>query len=180
MMEGESSYRRFLAGEQAAFEELVEAYSKNLIYFLNRYVHDLDAAENLAADTFVELLVHRQRYHFQVSFKTYLFSIGRNKARAYLRKARNFPYDALKNQESQKELLLLEDAILAQERKKAVNEALSSLKQEYRLVIHLLYFEELSYAEAAQIMGKSRKQIDNLAYQAKLSLKKLLGKEVLE
>ena len=44
-------------------------------------------------------------------------------------------------------------------------------------VIHLIFFEELSYAETAKIMKKNKKQIDNLLYRAKKELRTIIGKE---
>jgi len=46
-----------------------------------------------------------------------------------------------------------------------------------REVIHLIYFENLSYEEAAKVMKKNKKQIDNLLYRAKSALRTILGKE---
>lgn len=46
-----------------------------------------------------------------------------------------------------------------------------------RVVIHLIYFEDLSYDEAGKVMKKSRKQVDNLLYRAKKELRIILGKD---
>ena len=70
-----------------------------------------------------------------------------------------------------------EDAFLADERKRSVNTALSRLPDEMRIAVHLVYFEEMSYEEAARIMKKNRKQMDNLLYRAKKELRILLGKD---
>ncbi|MCR5485088.1 MAG: RNA polymerase subunit sigma-24, partial [Clostridiales bacterium] len=85
MDNGASSYRRFLEGDNDAFTEIVKLYRENLIFFINRYVHDLDSAEDISEDVFVELLVHKHRYNFKTSFKTYLFSIARHKAIDHVR-----------------------------------------------------------------------------------------------
>ena len=45
------------------------------------------------------------------------------------------------------------------------------------VVIHLIYFEDLSYDEAGKVMKKSRKQVDNLLYRAKKELRIILGKD---
>ncbi len=58
-----------------------------------------------------------------------------------------------------------------------VNQALEQLPEEMRLVIHLVYFEELSYEETAKIMKKNKKQVDNLLYRAKQALRPILGRE---
>ena len=46
-----------------------------------------------------------------------------------------------------------------------------------RVVIHLVYFEDLTYDEAAKVMKKNRKQVDNLLYRAKKELRIILGKD---
>ena len=66
------------------------------------------------------------------------------------------------------------------ERKIVVHKAISSLKTEYRQVLWLCFFEELSNEEVAQIMGKSKRQIENLVYRAKQTLKSVLDKEGFE
>ena len=53
-----------------------------------------------------------------------------------------------------------------------ISEALAKLPEEMRSCIILVYFEDMTYEETAKIMKKSRKQIDNLLYRAKASLKK--------
>ena len=60
----------------------------------------------------------------------------------------------------------------------ALNNALKSLPEEMQAAIHLVYFEELSYEDTAKVMGKSKKQIDNLLYRAKAILRDTLGKEM--
>jgi RNA polymerase sigma-70 factor (ECF subfamily) len=71
----------------------------------------------------------------------------------------------------------LEEIVLADERKRVVNNALNSLPADMRVVIHLIYFEEMSYDEAAKVMKKNRKQVDNLLYRAKKELRIILGKD---
>lgn len=61
MDNGADSYRRFLNGDESGFDEILELYHDNLIYFINRYVKNFTAAEDLAADTFMELLIHKKR-----------------------------------------------------------------------------------------------------------------------
>ena len=90
MDNGASSYRRFIDGDKSAFEEIIDLYRESLILFIYRYTGDLEAAEDLAGDVFVELIIHPGRYRFRSSFKTYIFSIGRNKAVDYIRKIEKY------------------------------------------------------------------------------------------
>ncbi len=58
-----------------------------------------------------------------------------------------------------------------------LSEALGKLPANLSVAIHLIYFDGLSYEEAARVMGKNKKQIDNLLYRAKKALRELLGEE---
>ncbi len=166
------AYRRYLDGDESAFAELVEAYYRNLVFFVNRYVHDPDAAEDVAIDTLTELVVHPKRYNFKTPLKTYLFSIARHKAMHYA--AQQSRLSPLPEQEMPAQEKSLEDAMIADQRKQALNDAVRQLPKEQQIVIHLLYFEDLSGDDAAKVMGKSRKQIYNLTYRAKTALRSIL------
>ena len=67
---GADSYRRFLDGEESAFEDIMRELFHGLVFFINGFVHDVHAAEDIAIDTFSDLVVHRHRYNFKVSLKT--------------------------------------------------------------------------------------------------------------
>ena len=170
MDNGESSYRRFLDGENDAFGEILDMYRENLIFFINRTVNDLAVAEDIAADSFAELIIHKRRFGFK--------SIARNKAGSYIRHAakyRTVDIDGLC--ELSDEYASFEREIEKDEQKAMLNKALSALKDDYKTALHLVYFEELSYADAAKVMKKSPKQIENILYRARQSLRSELEKE---
>ena len=178
MDNGASSYRRFLDGDESAFDELMEAYFRSLVFFLDRYVHDAYAAEDLAIDAFSDLIVHKHRYNFRVSFKTYLFMIGKSRALDYLKHSKVIAFTELAEaRDLSDDEKMLEETVLADERKRTVNAAMAQLPQDMREVVHLIYFEEMTYDEAARVMKKNRKQVDNLFYRAKKELRRLLGED---
>ena len=176
MDNGASSYRRFLDGDEAAFEDIVELYYKNLVFFINRYVKNTVTAEDIAMDTFTELIVHPKRYNFKVSLKTYLFMIGRSKALNYIKRMRIIKFEEIDEQISD-DSICLEEKFLSTNLKIKINEAIKTLPQQMQTVIYLIYFEEMSYEQAAKVMKKNRKQIDNLLYRAKSQLRTILKKE---
>ena len=178
MDNGASSYRRFLDGDESAFDEIMKELFDNLVFFIDRYVHDIHAAEDIAIDAFSDLVVNKHRYNFKVTLKTYLFMLGRSRALNYIkhRKVINF-VELTEADNISAEQETLEEIILADERMRVVNNALNSLPDDMRVVIHLIYFEDLSYDEAAKVMKKNRKQVDNLLYRAKKELRIILGKD---
>lgn len=177
----EDEYRRYLQGDQEAFGNIVMAYFDHLVFFLNRYVQDPAAAEDLALDVFAALVASPKRYNFRSSLKTYLFMMGRCRALDYIKhrdKLRMEPLSQAAHVPSSE--LSPEELLLADDRKRALNRALEQLDTEMRLVVHLVYFENLSCEDAARVLKKNRKQAYNLLYRAKTTLRGMLQEEVCE
>lgn len=86
MDNGVSSYRRFLDGDESGMTELIRDYKDGLLMYLIGITRDFHAAEEIMEDTFVKLVVKRPRYSEKYSFKTWLYTIGRNAAIDYLRR----------------------------------------------------------------------------------------------
>ncbi len=177
MDNGASSYRRFLDGEEAAFDEIMKELFCSLVFFVEGYVRDVHTAEDIAMDVFADLIVHKHRYNFKVSLKTYLFMLGRSRALDCLRHRKVIEFTELSLAEAIRDEKDLEETVLVSEEKRRVNAALRKLPGDMREVIHLIYFQELSYREAAKVMKKTPKQIDNLLYRSKKALQAVLGED---
>ena len=174
MDSGAEMYQRYLNGDDSGLVELVALYRDGLILFLNSYVKNIDAAEELAEDTFFRLAVRRPRFRQKYSFKTFLYTIGRNLALNYLRKKKAASLDDCADSP---DLLRLEEIYIINERKAQVHSAMEKINPDYSRVLWLTYFEGMSNSDAAKIMGKSTRQIENLLYRAKKSLKAELERE---
>ena len=178
MDNGASSYRRFLDGDEKAFDEIMGELFRGLVFFIDRYVHDTHTAEDIAIDTFSDLIVHKHRYNFKVSLKTYLYTVGRSRALDYIKHRKIIQTIELSEaQELPDDGKTLEETVLSDERKRAVNYAVGMLPEDMRIAVHLVYFEEMTYEQAARVMKKSSKQVDNLLYRAKKELCIILGKD---
>lgn len=178
MDNGACSYRRFLDGDESAFDGIMRELFHSLVFFINRYVQDIHAAEDLAIDAMTDLLVYRNRYNFKVTLKTYLFMIGRSRALDYIKRRKIVEFVSLSSTEILPDTgMSLEETVLTDRRKQAVNAAIAKLPEDMQVAVHLIYFEDLSYKEAAKIMKKNEKQVDNLLYRAKKELRILLGEE---
>ncbi len=168
-------YNDFLQGNNDALGELVNIYNHNLILFVNGYVKNIACAEDIVANTFVELLIRKSKFKENAHFKTWLFKVARNNAIDYLRKnEKTFNLELDENFRDEK---CIENEVLKKEQDKELHKALEKLKSEYKEVLYLEYFENMSYNEIAKVMKKTEKQIKNLVYRAKISLKEKLIKE---
>lgn len=175
MDNGACSYRRFLEGDESAFDEIMNELFYKLVFFINRYVRNTCVAEDIAMDVFSDLIVNKRRYNFKISLKSYLFMLGRSRAIDYLRREKLSFYKNSQYFELNSSDVELEEHVIKDEKMLRVNQAISELSKDMRVVIHLIYFEEMSYADAGKIMKKSAKQIDNLLYRAKKILREILG-----
>lgn len=145
---------------------------------MNRFVRNIDIAEEIADDTFFELIIHPKRYSFKTPLKTYLYAIGRNKAVSYIRKRKNIlPVSLDEKAEIPDDLPSLEEEFIRGERDEKINAAINKLPDEQRAFIHLMYFENQSYDEITKILGKTKKQLYNISQSVKTTLKALLEKE---
>ena len=178
MDNGASSYRRFLDGDDNGIAEIVGDYKDGLILYLNGYVRNIFIAEELTEDTFFRLITKKPKYSGKSTFKSWLYAIGRNVVVDYIRhnsKLLNTPIEDIENYLSEEQSL--EQSYIKEERKIIVHKALSELSTDYRTIIWLVFFEGFTNAEAAIILKKNDRQIKNLLYRAKQSLKSKLEKE---
>ena len=178
MDNGACSYRRFLDGDDTAIAEIVGAYKDGLILYLNGYVHNVLVAEELAEDTFFRLITKKPRFGGNSSFKSFLYAIGRNVAVDYIRHCSKMRQVSLEEAENYIAAVeSLEQTYLREEQKLELNRALAQLPDEYRHVLWLSFFEDFSNQEIAAVTHKNERQVRNLLYRAKQSLKSILEKE---
>ena len=171
-------YTRYMKEhDEDALRVLIERYRSDLTLFIYGYIHDMDDAEDLMIDSFAAATAGRNLFQRRSTFKTWLFSIGRNKARMYYRKQSRMG-------------LLEEDADVAapdsadplskmieEEKNRKLYDALSGLKPEYREILELKYLDDMSFEEVAKVIGRTRKQTYRMMEHAREALRAILGKD---
>ncbi len=156
--------RRFLAGEEKAFAELVHRYDKRLQNFVYRTVGDRERAEDLIQETFVRVYRHLHRFDQSRKFSTWIYTIAGNLAKNELRNRSRNPlvlFQALvKNWEADFRPLEWEDPStrpddLYRKRflRQKVNEAVAMLPEHHRVVFVLRELHGKTYEEIAEITG---------------------------
>lgn len=176
MEEDKKLYENFLNGDKSSFEELVLKYKKNLIYFISRYVKNIEVAEDIFQEVIVFILEKKDYYKFEYSFKTYIYMIAKSKSLDYAKKEKRT--ESLEDLKIDfEDTKLLEEIILTKERHDKIQNVMKKMSSEYQLVIYLTQIEGLSYKETALILDKTESKIKALAFNARKKLKKLLIKE---
>lgn len=175
MDNGEGSYRRYLNGEENAFDDIQKMYFERLTLFADRYLNDIAAAEDVAIDTLLQLIIHKKRYNFKTSLKTYLYTIAHNRAVNVLKSRSRSNTSAIA--EDLADRLDLEQTVLDTERAGALYKALGTLPKDMEKALYLVYFEQLSYKDTAKVLGCTAKKVDNLLSRGKAIIKSTLEKE---
>lgn len=177
MDNGLRSYNRFLSGDNDAIDEIIRDYKDGLVYYLFSITKDIQLADEAAIDAFVKLYVEKPAFKGTGAFKTWLYTIARNKAYDMIRKLKRVTAVSLDDAYDISDGKNIEDKVIDDERRSDLRKAISKLKPEYSQVLYLVFFEEFQNDEAAKIMNKSSKQIRDLLYRAKNALKKEIAKE---
>jgi RNA polymerase sigma-70 factor (ECF subfamily) len=161
-------------GDDGAFDVIFEEMRGPLCFFINRYVNDPDVAEDLVMDTFAALLLNIKKFNRNSRLSTYLFTIARNKSIDYIRRNKN---KLLKLDENtpDEDYQRIEEEYIRNEEYQRLHFEMRELSENYRTVLHLYYFEEMSVEDIAIVMRKNKKQIYNLLHRAREELKTRLG-----
>lgn len=164
----------FWNGDKKAFETIIDIHMEAVIYFINRFVKNVDIAEDLAQDVFVYVLINKKEYDFKYSLKTYLYTIGKCRAINYLKREKRIVSLAENMYQDENDI---EEIVFKKEKNKNIRKAINKLSNEQSQAIFLVDIEELSYKEACKVMGTSMSSLKSLIHRARKNLKKILVKE---
>ena len=171
----EALYRQYLSGDDEGLNALMKKYGDPMTLYIDGYLHDVHESEELMLDVFAYLFTKKPRIR-DGGFKAYLYKAARHMALRHKSKRKPlFSLDALTNEPDGR--LLTEEVIRTEERNRILHFCISEMNPDYREVLYLTYFEDMSYAQAAEVTEKTVKQITNMVYRGKKSLRRLLERE---
>lgn len=178
MDKGAASYEKYRRGDDEGFYEIVREYYDGLTAYISGIVGDFGKAEELADDALLKLAVKRPPFRGGSTFKTWLYSIGRNAALDDMR--RKSPPAHLPLEEADGVTDGPEMICEMNERSRQLYKALDSINPDHREVLWLLYFENMSTEDIASVMHKNKNAVSQLIFRAKNSLKETLIREGFE
>lgn len=160
--------RRCLQGDAEAFRPLVEKYQGVLFNVAFRMVHDREDARDLAQGAFVKAYEKLGTYDPAYQFFSWIYRILVNDTLNFLKRSRpGRPVDdALEAAAPGGPLQDLE----AREARRWVREALMALPVDYREVVVLRHFADLSYGEMAVALAIPEKTVKSRLYSARRRL----------
>ncbi len=176
---------RIREDDPKAFPELVERYQSRLVGVLHHLIGNLDEAEDLAQEVFLRVYKTRKNYTPTAKFSTWLFTIANNLALNVLRQKSRRPSLTIPNSEKQSgesspDYLVPSregtpsTALKTAELSDRIHAALNQLNDRQRMAVLLNKFEEMGYAEIADVMQLSIKAVKSLLSRARCRLRELL------
>jgi RNA polymerase sigma-70 factor (ECF subfamily) len=176
---------RILGGERDLFTNLVSRYEKRVINYVYRITHRYEEAHDLAQEIFVKVYLALDRFDPKYQFSTWLFRIAQNSAIDALRKksisevslARPATEDDSggREQEFPDSGISPYRALKNKQLSAAIDKAVRDLPPDYRELIQLRHFAELSYEEIASMKKLPLGTVKNKLFRARNLLKDALG-----
>ena len=162
------------SGDQQAYEQLVRRHQQQIGKLLWRFTKDPTEHEELVHVVFVEAWVSLSKYRSEGAFAAWLATIATRVGYAFWKR------QARIRDRNEVSIEIIEEptgsvASDVQEEYEQVERALANLSPRDRLVLTLLYLEEHSVAETAQLTGWTQSMVKVQAHRARERLKKLLG-----
>ncbi len=164
----------FQAGDEFAFVSLYNRYKGPIYAFCVKMLSDREVAADVMQDTFLRLYEHRDRLLKTSSFRSWLFTIARNQCLNTIRKDRRLvSWDESVHQlaADTTPMVTLEKS----ERISLVSDYLMRLSPEYREVLVLREYQNMSYEEIAAVTRSSLSAVKSRLFKARRKLAKDLG-----
>lgn len=159
------------AGSAASFEQLVRRLQVPLVHFLLRRTRCLADAEDLAQDAFVRVYRSLASYSSKWRFRTWLFTIAHRLAiNLSHRRRRAGPASPALDDLASSAAEVCDMVAVEESRRSLWNTASTVLAADEVSALWLHYVEELSTAEVAQVLGRSRVAVKTMLFRARKRL----------
>ena len=176
---------RVKAGDQTAFDYLVQKYRRPMVSFMYRMARNAAAAEDLAQEVFLRIYRSRETYEASAKFTTWLYRIATNLAVNHARDTRHErPEVQVSLDEPDQETgttlevpdasLNAEQEIVRRERMLAIRRKVEALPEQQRLAVIMHKYQQMDYKQIADVLKKSESATKSLLFRAYETLREQL------
>lgn len=173
---------RIIGGERDRFTDLVRRYEKRVVNYVYRITHRYEDSFDLTQEIFMKVYLALDRFDPKYQFSTWLFRIAQNSAIDALRRKGVTEVSMTKpgHEEDGKEREFADSGISPYRALKnkqmgvAIEEAVENLPPDYRELIQLRHFAELSYEDIASMKKLPLGTVKNKLFRARAMLKDAL------
>lgn len=175
---------RVREGDEESFGVLLEKYRSPVIRFVYRMVQDQAIAEELGQEVFLRVYRSRATYEPTAKFTTWLFRIATHLALNWLRDGRSERGHQRLDEEGDGETPVrevadrvpsVEQRMVYQTRLQEVRDAIALLPEKQRAAVLMHKYEEMEYAQIAQVLECSESAVKSLVFRAYETLRTRLA-----
>ncbi len=168
---------RVKAGDDGAFNYLVEKYRRAMVSFMYRMTHNAGVAEELAQEVFLRVYRSRETYKADAKFSTWLYRIATNLAVNHARDSRHErPEVTVSLDEPDQETgmtvdladtrMTVEQSILRRERLAAIRQHVQALPERQRMAVIMHKYQGMDYRQIADVLKLSEPATKSLLFRA--------------
>lgn len=168
--------RRCLQGDKKAFEEIVDRYQKTVFNAAFRILNDYEDAADVAQSVFIRVYENLEKFSARYKFFSWLYKITVNESLNFLKQRKQIGGIAA---EEVADANTPEDLYKDVELSESIQQALMQIGLDYRLVIVLRYFQDLSYNEISYVLDTPEKTIKSRLFTARNLLKNIMSEEII-
>jgi RNA polymerase sigma-70 factor (ECF subfamily) len=174
--------------DRDAFGSLFDLYYDKVLNYVFRRVLNIEYAKDITSNTFLKALKNLDQFEWRngpFSFSGWIFKIATNEVNQYFRKQNRYKLtiddpDFKELGDNNKIAEEIEKKIDNDKHLLILNKAIKQLKPIYQDILHLKYFEEMSYEEISQVLNKNESTIRVYSKRAKEELRIILEKDASE
>jgi len=171
-------FKEIQVGNKAAFDELFNHYYTKLVAFAKQYTKQLESAEEITSELFVKIWLKRDTLSNILNPEVYLYVAIKNACLNLLRSDQKRTTVFTENDEKVplKGVLITNNTFLEnKELLELLDQAIASLPEQRRMVFKLIKEDGMKTAAVAQILGISKRTVENQLYKAVKALLEILS-----
>ncbi|MCP3984962.1 MAG: sigma-70 family RNA polymerase sigma factor [bacterium] len=166
---------RIAEGDERALEDLYRRFEPRILAFANQRLNDLAAASDTLNEVMLEIWKSASRFEGRSSVATWILSITRHRIIDRLRKRGGRVFEDIEESNAVDTAESAEGVMAGVADAQNVRVCIEELPPTQREVIHLAFFQELSYVEIARVMDCPEGTVKTRVYHAKRALKTCLA-----
>jgi RNA polymerase sigma-70 factor (ECF subfamily) len=161
-------------GQRDHLEPLIRRYASPLLTFIHRMTGDRHRSEDIFQEVFLAVWIKRHQYQFPRPFKPWLYAIAVNKCHAVARVRRPGILPLEEEAAPSTEGTTPAETLIATETAALVSSAVAELPTQQRAVLVLRVWNGLSYAEIAQVVGRTEATVRSHMFHGLATLRRYL------
>ncbi|MBT8325670.1 MAG: sigma-70 family RNA polymerase sigma factor [Winogradskyella sp.] len=164
-------------GDTLAYAQLVDRYKDLVFNVALKLLQHREEAEEVAQDTFIKVFKQLSSFKGQSKLSTWIYKIAYNNSLDRLKKNKKYRNDVPIDGFTTERLKCVDNALeqlIEAEKQQLIKNSLAQLPEDYRLVLQMFYFEDLSLQEMAEIINIEANTVKVKLFRARKKLATIL------